>query len=828
MTVNEIIIAGLFHDIGKFMQRADRNRSFLSPQSRGMEHCLCPMSKDNTYRTHIHVLYTNEFFESHMPYLPEGIDRSVAANLACYHHKPENEHQRLISTADRLSSGMERESEDEETRPSFRKVRLRSILSMLGKEEKDGETGARWSHVLSRLSPENVFPFEDAGKEDLTVEYEKLWEEFIHVWYENRVRDPLGFMNRSLSILEHFTWCIPSATNSLPDISLYDHAKTTAAIAACLYLSGNAENPFLFVAGDFTGIQKYIFDIKREDGGEGGGYAKRLRARSFYVTLLSEGVSFRILKELGLPLSQRIMYAGGKFQLLLPNTEKTLEKICSVNTEIDSWLREKTGGDIRFSLAYMEGSCDDLEKYPETNERILELLRAEKNRPYSSILQSSGGWVEELFLGDEIHKTDGEEVCATCGKRPGKKRYDEGGGYVCELCGFDLSFGRKLPASSLLIFRDSDSPGAHEIVPGVFAELADECPTAALDSVFLVESMSGGIDVPPEIPSVARPIAHYIPRKGDRPMTFEEIAAEADGASRIAYLKGDVDNLGGLFHQGFKRSTGGREDSRERGGADNDEPTGDGRSMRNIFSISRAATLSRTLEAFFSGYMEYLIKKEERFRTIYTVYAGGDDFLCLGPWNVMVDFAHRLRTDFRRFACNNPNLTMSMGIAVVGDHTPVLEAVEKVDGCLDVSKSATADFPVPARLHGDGGGGVPKKDRITLFETCIPWRDFDRAYERALKVAGWLGDGETLTTSHVWRLKNYAEMYRRWIVEKNVRFLEYIPLLAYDMRRNWNWKEPTNAQEEAAEWAGSLSVKPDAEDMRTLKFICEYALLRNR
>ena len=70
-------------------------------------------------------------------------------------------------------------------------------------------------------------------------------------------------MNRSLGILEHFTWCIPSATNVFPDISLYDHLKTTAAIAACLNDVESSTEPFLY--GGMLGQL-----ITRGVGGAGG------------------------------------------------------------------------------------------------------------------------------------------------------------------------------------------------------------------------------------------------------------------------------------------------------------------------------------------------------------------------------------------------------------------------------------------------------------------------------------------------------------------------------------------------------------------------------
>ncbi len=69
-----------------------------------------------------------------------------------------------------------------------------------------------------------------------------LWKEFIKEIQDlGRIKD-IGFYFKELFwLLEKYTWCIPSATNVFPDISLFDHAKTTAAIASVQYLVSKEE-----------------------------------------------------------------------------------------------------------------------------------------------------------------------------------------------------------------------------------------------------------------------------------------------------------------------------------------------------------------------------------------------------------------------------------------------------------------------------------------------------------------------------------------------------------------------------------------------------------
>lgn len=110
---------------------------------------------------------------------------------------------------------------------------------------------------------------------------------------------------------------IPSSTNKqeVADISLYDHSKMTAAIAACiyLYLTENrrlnfkqelyqnekaflTEKAFLMLSCDLSGIQSFIYTTSGE------GALKSLRARSLYLEILLEHLADEILAETGYPV----------------------------------------------------------------------------------------------------------------------------------------------------------------------------------------------------------------------------------------------------------------------------------------------------------------------------------------------------------------------------------------------------------------------------------------------------------------------------------------------------------------------------------------------
>ena len=78
-----------------------------------------------------------------------------------------------------------------------------------------------------------------------------------------------------------------------PDISLFDHLKTTSALATCLYYYSqenefkftDKEDAYLIVNGDISGIQKFIYKISSPQEAQKG-MSKRLRGRSLYLNQL--------------------------------------------------------------------------------------------------------------------------------------------------------------------------------------------------------------------------------------------------------------------------------------------------------------------------------------------------------------------------------------------------------------------------------------------------------------------------------------------------------------------------------------------------------------
>lgn len=125
-----IIIEALLHDIGKVGQRA-RKKEELSKATTDREGDICPGDK---YSTHLHVLWTDEFFSRY--FTDEFKDKVIGEvafdfnpqNLASFHHKPASSLQKLIQVADHISSG-EREETERGDKDDYVKRRLASIFN---------------------------------------------------------------------------------------------------------------------------------------------------------------------------------------------------------------------------------------------------------------------------------------------------------------------------------------------------------------------------------------------------------------------------------------------------------------------------------------------------------------------------------------------------------------------------------------------------------------------------------------------------------------------------------------------------------------------------
>lgn len=806
-TLEEILLGSLMHDIGKFMQRAEIP---LSEQSNRIMDTICPKSQYNTY-THRHVVWTNEYFEKFLKSVPEDIDKNVAANLACFHHRPENDvYQHIITKADRYSSGERIEKDYEEEAggnwDSFKKVRMIPIFSEINLTQDQDKTNEvsrtpKFRIELKKLIPdeETIFPkpVKDLDPQDgITLEknYKALWESFITDLSKVPADDAGQYLVALQRLLEEYTWCIPSSTIDQPDVSLYDHSRTAAAIAVCLFkyhcdtktltlnaVKNDAEKKFLLVGGDLSGIQDFIFNIAFS-GAKGAG--KLLRARSFYIDLSVRASIFKILKTLDLPFICNFMDSGGRFYLLVPNTSDTIQKLDAVSQEIAEWFKKEFLGELSLNLTWdvaLRGEDFKPAAFKDILENITREIDLKKlSKLKGTFIGKDSKWNSQSFRIDSLYEKFKDNSCSACGKRPAEKeiksREDEEKMKFCEQC-FNLKeIGESIPKINSLGFSYQPVHEKDKPVSIFFKNTSNPVyvyrnPGDQRASYFLIEYINEPEDTADGSILPIKYMANHIPkfrgdedtdlcvrcnldkntcgveREKDKVKTFMCIAAEdrefndkrdgGVGAQMVAIVKADVDDLGLLFSEG----------------------------LGDKLTISRYASFSRMLNLFFAGYMEKLCERSKN-QSIYTVYSGGDDLFLVGPWETMISFTKQINDQFRKYTCKNKDIHLSAAVLPIKPKFPVRMAGHFADVELEMAKN-------------EG------KNRIRLFGTTEEWKDFPEFVNFAEWLMKRLRDEESgITPAFMYRLLKYHCMALNALSGKNIEDLKFHSHMSYDIARN--------------------------------------------
>ncbi len=828
-----VVLGALFHDIGKFYQRADENISyknsvFLSYETKKNIDTICPNSSHGY--SHKHALWTFEFFKKYNDYFrtifknEKDLGENNLTNLASYHHNPSTELQILIQQADWFSSGMDRTNIDEESlqdekgRYNFRFTRLRPIFEEIVLEKNEVNQKYKYEIRPLELEREAIFPkeldqlFPPIG-DDLWQEYLKLWNKFETEFVRINSNNFYYLIDCYLSLLEKYTWCIPSSTHDMPDISLFDHLKTTAAIASCLYrfhknytftkdnVKKRSDEKFLLLGGDLSGIQKYIFDLTNVNLRK---VSKTLRARSFYLSVLPKVLITKILFENGLTATNSLMETGGRFILLLPNTNEVKEYLEKLQIQLGEWCLNEFYGELTIGLDWsvtLNGQ-DFMQNEAQTNpfiNKIDELnrkLEIKKLQKYS--FKTNIEWEDNSFvvgIDYEKLKEDTVELCRTCGKKPSERniRDEEGESIqICKTCYQQQLIGKELTHKSVFSIQKNSYNEAQKIKNTAFhfhigetvysfvldkEDNLDFPKHSSLITAFALDKANPKIYLPRHL------IANYVPRFGGHEIdkyikfyrsrstlkdeyehvgvgqikTFNDLAIppnqlenpeDKSGTPYLAIIKADVDNLGLIFSQG----------------------------IRKRFSISRYATLSRMFNTFFCGYLNTLLEKN--YSNIYTVYAGGDDLFLIGNWLDIINFAPDFNNEFKIYTCHNADVHLSAGIELVKRRSPVRKGAEIAEEALEEAKSITDN------------NGIPIKNAFNLFNSVLNWEDWNWLQEWVLFFDEKLqenksDDGQTkINSAFLYRLLGYQQMALKYLRNQQIDGLLYLSHLSYDIARN--------------------------------------------
>lgn len=606
-----------------------------------------------------------------------------------------------------------------------------------------------------RLQKEVIFPQTAPPSEQ---EYAKLWQDFIKE--ANALpdkEDPLSNIESLLDLMKRYLWCF---AGDQEDVSLYDQCRVTAAIAACLGDDAQAEEVGYLVAGNISGIQRFIYQVLSK------GATRQLRARSLYLQLLTEAAARYILREFGLPVTNLIYAGGGNFYLLLPKAYASRE--ADLRRYLDEMLLRHHDGDLYISLAGVPMKKEHFSNhasYAKQWEKLRRELTKDKYRRFAAHSD-----LASIFDPRNEYDDDREEFRKRMAEReqqadtPTDELEDEDDAHnsrlyqslrrisdqtrrmtwlvlaevkppdfdknkagtvqdALEMLGMSVFFvdetgtvqyGNKkdepvkpISAERLIALRIHD--GATQDVRDILKEADYSCPIAVATRYMSNETPEKRLRAGDQRPKFA---------------TFSELQRASKGIPRLGVLRMDVDNLGSLFGSGFIRENVSRA------------------------TLARSAGLSFNMSLFFEGWVSELCRTQNEQRLVtrsdedtekdgkaqeievqplYAVYSGGDDLFIVGAWHCLPDLAKRIHDDFRDFGCKNNCATISAGITLHRGKHPLYQAAEEAARALDSAK------------------GIKDKNAVAFLGEAISWERWDKVeglHNTILEIIGTGGDGK--------------------------------------------------------------------------------------
>ena len=822
---SRVALAAYLHDLGKFAERAKIDVSQDALDAHKTQYCpfrTLDAGGKKGYHTHVHAAYTGLAFdlvERMAPDLIQGdmypfVNRAQIqsdplkttdslVNAATAHHRPETFLQWVIATADRVASGFERDEfdlynsakdENEETQTGRNHYQARQLslfeqIRLDGTARKITTKDLKWRYPLKPLSPSAIFPqlreqCEPGNNEEAQAQYKVLWGDFLA-----SLRDiPKRHCNNWSLWLDHFdtawltfTQAIPAATafGTKPEVSLYDHSKTTAALATALWRWHEAHGQtspaaaaalkersdwhtqkFLLVQGDFFGIQDFIF---AEGSQTNKAAAKLLRGRSFQVSLFTELAALRVMDALSLPPTSQITNAAGKFLIVAPNTAQVRAQLDAVRSEINQWFLQHSFGLAGLGLVGKQASCNDFLK-----------RRSHHNAesPFKALMASLFSELEKAKLqrfdltapANPVFSVDYPHgVCQYNARLPADRIGDEQKPSAA-LSRDQITLGASLARKDrLLIVRTPDALTGNNItqlevpifgygiaftqseeVTGKFGALAADGELLRCWDFSLPDTLTGTL----WHGYARRYINAYVPRFTEQDLQssgkYKGLDADVDWDA----LRFDIGKT--LNHIACEDRTCPQDPEKWQGQVALMTLKGDVDNLGTLFqqglqepTFAKMAALSRQMNAFFAIWLPAICKAE--FPDTYTVFAGGDDFFLIGPWHRTQKLAARMATEFKTYVAGNRDITFSAGMVMTQPGLPIHTLATQAEEALDEAK----------------GNHLPdtqaRKNALVLYGERVRWLDWDKVHA-AQDQLDRVRDTYDLSTSYVYGLLQLIDL----------------------------------------------------------------------
>lgn len=776
-TTTAIASASLLHDIGKVAERA------------GMKEQLDIDTIKQDYRyghAHITEIALDQLNLAGLdePVSPEAQPEETIRNLAARHHNARTPMEFFIQVADRLASGHERLKADDkvqeyETEGRERKSQqaLLNLLGRVGGGTAPSDNPEDTYFPLQSLEnigddPASFYPCQDDSNLHTSIRqsYPQHWQEFVEQMQKASLHATDHF-ETLYNLCESYLWCLPASTRKeeIPDVSLFQHVKATAAIASCLYQYHYATNQFSFDAiedkqsskyllfcGDFSGIQNFIYAISSK------GAYKNLKGRSFYVQLLCRLLAKDLMHQQGLTSANILYSSGGKFYALLPNRGQAAEQLQQWSETTNQMLFQEFGGHVYLRTAWMALSSRDLVQQTDNTLSSIwdnltrSLIKRDRQR-FASLAEHD---YERLFGVDEQKLTTGCEVC----HKPVAKDSSQ----PCRTCQRINELGSALrQAKYVFTAPDKHALDRKPILQAPTKEyvwLLPQLPaTNPKQGTCYCLDASSGPEAREHMQRQGVNVCHMmVGGNHSFDQEFEEIAQKAKGIKRLGVLRMDVDNLGQIFGQGLANY---RHDHKIY------------QDYKRFHTLGRIITLSSQLELFFSGLLPRLVHKKSQYEDQVTVvYAGGDDLFLLGAWNLLPSLAQDIRHNFQEFCGNNEVFDLSGGLEITGGKFPIYKSAQLAGNAEEKAKKHKTQLQ---------GGLTYKKRAFAFLNQPMAWPLFHEVNQLREKLL------DTLTPDELNKLNRRLQQIAVLWQEHNQGFgpiVKQNQIQKHLEREKWRWR----------------------------------------
>jgi CRISPR-associated protein Csm1 len=534
----------------------------------------------------------------------------------------------------------------------------------------------------------------------------------------------------------------------LPDVSLFDHLRLATAFAACLHVQGKASGgEYLLVLGDLSGIQKFVYSISSR------GALKTLRARSFFLELLTLHIVQRMIETFNLSHFNVLYATGGLFSVLIPKIDGVESKLDQIRRGINSYLANMHDSRVYLAMEYTDPSnpfqdVDFLEsdenRFGEKERETHKKVNDAKRQRFRAVLDESLEQYMMPFMPshDGLEITSVTESVRNCARSCGSPDFT--------------------PAALKVKIKDRLYQTEH-IVHGCRECLKDtksgECGVCHQESALLLPLPEPGRseDTAPKEPVYACLFCNMLYHLGEHlpasqtavivrkksPPRYEESKAYVFIEDCYYYVKSrpDASDIGNdkyiwsideidpfelietcgssmmdhawtflmARYQRYEIINGQPRPLDFKNLADKSVGSSkigvlkmDVDSLGDIFTrglkrehdemigISRRISLSRQMEMFFKFHMDTICTGTNG-RNVAVVYSGGDDLFIVGSWNDVVKLAFDIHKDFKAYTAQNPDVDLSAGLILTSESYPLYRMADLAGNALKKAKEHEED-----------------------------------------------------------------------------------------------------------------------------------------